>query len=248
MSLQHTTSFSGAPAPGKDVRCGVVRDSMKTNATIQSQYCEMRRTQFSQTAPSSLFGRQSSADHEGVREAIHQWRHHTPETTAVPELDFKTMNKLAAVKGVTGAREQRSFRAQHPRHIKPPSGPPDAACSPSLPKNKANHPTFGGPSVTDPASAPAAGDAQYTSLLPVLQGAHQNDWIKANIARSRKVQPYIPPGKTLASLGHATASRNQAEITLLGFNGTSSLDKFKMPRFLSVPAVVDTHRLSGTAY
>lgn len=60
-------------------------------------------------------------------------------------------------RGVTGAAEQRAFRTRHPRHIRPPAGPPDAASAPPLPKDKAAHPTFGGPSVTDPAAAPAAG-------------------------------------------------------------------------------------------
>ncbi|KAK9813972.1 hypothetical protein WJX73_007528 [Symbiochloris irregularis] len=223
MARAHYGSFSGAPAPGQDGRCGVVRDSMRTNPLIQAQYCELgqkQRTLFNDAASASVFGKQSSSGREGVRELINNWEYWTPDAAAGAALDFKSMNKLAAVRGATGTAQQRTFRAQHPRHVKRPATP----------------------SMNHPAAAPSTGDAQSNVLLPILQGAYQDDWIKANIAHSYRAQPYIPPGKTLASQGHATALRDQTKMASTQFNGTSSVDTFKMPRFLSVPALVDTRR------
>eukprot|EP00892_Ulva_mutabilis_P008609 jgi/Ulvmu1/611/UM001_0619.1 len=94
-------------------RCGVQRGTMRTNLLIHySGLGECNKLTFTNPSVDKTFGVPKQADPEGARELTMLWKEHKANPLDMPGPDFLSMNKHAAIKGLTTASQQHQFRAR----------------------------------------------------------------------------------------------------------------------------------------
>jgi len=220
-----------------DVRCGVTRGSMSTNILLnKTEIGKVRKTVFNDLPPNHVYGYEPPKDPENAKQVTMTWKDHQPNPSDVPGPDFKAMNRLATMHGLTGAPEQRSFRRENPVLMKEGVPPP----APLLPSDVNPRHTYGKPPGHRNAEDHRYMGPSEPKLKDCIQARFQYDWVKANSGRTqalneagRKKLILPPPLPTKASEGHAFgATRFESEVE------EAALDLWKMTKFTRVESKV----------
>lgn len=92
---------------------------------------QVHKTSFVNLPPNHVYGYEPPKDPENAKQVVNNWKPHVANPHSKPGPDFKAMNKLATMNGLTGAPQQRSFRDTHMilmkegRPLTPPPLPSD---------------------------------------------------------------------------------------------------------------------------
>jgi Domain of unknown function (DUF4483) len=146
------------------------------------------------------------------------------------------MNKLAAVSGVTHAREQHAFRAAHPARLR--SGDAVHKAPPPVPSDTDPAFTYGMPGTHRSAEQVRNAGPSDPPTKPLIQNQYANAWIKMNAVRAATFDShsgYIPPRGTAATAGH----RAGAALSLRRAHGAqqcASISSACTGHALSLPA------------
>ncbi|MEW5308766.1 MAG: hypothetical protein WDW38_000699 [Sanguina aurantia] len=230
-----------------------MRKSMQTNPLlVHTELGQVRKCQFSNPGNNHVFGYTATKDPEGAREVTGIWKQHTAsppvvkgQTSTSPVPDFKTMNKLAAIDGLTSAKELPSFRASHMVTVKP-FDVTKSQKSPSLPSDRSHKHTYGMASSYRSAEVIRACGPEEPPVKWLVQGAYQDAWVQDNASKdlSSEKRPYIPPVPTRAVLGHSFGAAKHLAAP-------DTTEPWKMAKFLRagprVTAYMGGSTISGAA-
>ncbi|GFH07362.1 uncharacterized protein HaLaN_02150 [Haematococcus lacustris] len=165
--------------PDAEVRCGVVRPSMKTNPLLaRAELGKVKPVTFSNAEPEHVFGYNVPRDPEGAREVTMIWKEHEPSPGqegvgpgGVPKPNFMAMNKTAAQSGLTTAKQLPAFRASHMVTVKKFDHTHKAPAP--LPSDKSPKHTYGLPSAHRTADTVRVCGPQEPPVKHLVQGAYQ---------------------------------------------------------------------------
>eukprot|EP00798_Chlamydomonas_sp_ICE-L_P023122 gene23122-30323_t len=245
-------SFVGAvgtsyTAGDDEFRVGTVRPSMKTNPLLtKAELGQVKRTTFSRTDPEHVFGYMPPKDPEGVREVTGIWKESPGpsggshgQTSGQPQSDFKQMNKLAAISGMTSAKDQPGFRAANPATVTKRTET-TLKKGVTLPSDKNVKHTYGLPSSHRTAETIREKGPVEVPLKHLVQGAYADEWAVQNshMVDGKTTAAYIPPVPTRAALGHAIGAQKYLQH---GDHG----EEWKMSKFKKVGSRVTQYMGEG---
>lgn len=124
------------------------------------------------------------------------WR--TGDRDAGP--DFLSMNKHAAIKGLTSAPQQHKFRVHHPACLK--NGEAVKKPAPLLPSDVDTEHVYGMPGTYRTAEQIRNAGSTDPPMKPLIQSQFSNAWVSMNKARAHefdKRKAYITPKRTKGS-------------------------------------------------
>lgn len=234
-------TVAGVSAADDDFRVGTIRSTMKTNPLLtKAELGKVKKTTFPRNDPEHVFGYMPPKDPEGAREVTGIWKEHNPSPgneaghDGKPRADFKEMNKLATINGLTTAKESATFRQEHYVAMKPRDQTAKAA--PSLPSDKEPKHTYGQASAFRSAQTIRNMGPEEPPVKHLVQGAYQTEWVEANAHKvaSSSQQQYIPPVPTRAAVGHAIGAQKYLQK---GDQG----EEWKMSKFKAVPSKVTAY-------
>lgn len=230
-----------AYAPEGD-RVGTIRASMRTNPLLaKAELGKVKPVLFNQAPEEHAFGYALPKDAENAREVTMMWKEHTPSPATdgradgKPVPDFKSMNRNAAVHGLTTAKEQPAFRNAHMKtvkkfdHTRKPGMP--------LPSDRDPRHTYGKPASHRTADVVRVCGPVEPPIKHLVQGAYQEDWVHQNMVKETRAQgqgAYIPPVPTRAALGHAIGAQKYLQPHHAG-------EEWKMTKFKNVSAKIPAY-------
>ncbi|GMH39040.1 hypothetical protein BSKO_06938 [Bryopsis sp. KO-2023] len=163
------------------------------------------------------------------------WREHQANPDAKPGPDFRAMNKMAAVSGLTSAKEQPAFRSANQMTLKTGEHHVKKA---SIQSARSKSVVYGTSSSYRNAETVRAAGPDEPPLKHVIQGAYQMDWVGMNMARAdsfKKKRCTFQATPTKASIGHIIGARQHMEMWS---DKQPRQDEFKLSKFKRVPPKV----------
>lgn len=127
-----------------------------------------------------------------------------------------SMNKHAAIKGLTSAPQQHQFRTDHPACLK--NGEAVKKPAPLLPSDIDTEHVYGMPGTHRTAEQVRNAGRTDPSMKPLIQSQFSNTWIAMNEARAHefdKRKAYIAPKRTKSVVHQHNGSGMPANLTFI---------------------------------
>ncbi|CAL8468125.1 g7664 [Coccomyxa elongata] len=216
----------------------------RNHLIYRSDIGQIKKCTFSSPAKDRVFGLCRPRDPEDAWNVTQKWAEAQSTSAQENGPDYRSMNKQAAICGLTRADQQMSFRFAHPQTLargiathKPP---------PPLPSDKDASHTYGCHSSHRSQEQIRIAGKEDPKMQQLVQGAFQWDWVHAHSVRTHggtcaaMTTNRLAARTTKAAAGHRAA----AAKFLAGHNGDSncSLDSFKLSRFKRVAPRTNTYR------
>jgi hypothetical protein len=141
--------------------------------------------------PGHTFGQKRIRDSENAKDVTMRWHEHNPTPDSLPGLDFKTMNKLAAVNSVVSCAETSAFRGENRVTLRAGAGDASAPggsnlfLKPALPSDTNPEHRYGKSS-----KVPSREDKKFGSqdnVKSIVNGEFANAWCLANEKRRTRL-------------------------------------------------------------